>query len=169
MSSTWSGPRPRAVTLVAVVVAALGAAVTAGVAAAWAVWAGRPDDSADQWSDLGHGIAALLVGCVAALLVYVAGIVMGVCWTVPRGRRLAMAVALLAGPVGVAVAAGSVMTQTALGGRLPISTAVALVLLAAAGSGIGVATGAVDRRTGAWVVGGAVAVAGALLVGLGGW
>jgi hypothetical protein len=166
MSSIVRGAGTRALGLLAATAVALAAAVAAGIATGSVVWHGRPSDDTDAWSDLGHGLLALAAGGAVGGLVYVVGVVVGVRWAVPRGRRLVTATTILAVSGAVPIVGGSALRWAERGGMPLLGALVGLAVLAAAGALVGVVVGAVEGGTAARI--GLGAAAGFLAVSVAG-
>ena len=166
MTSGVRGPRTRALGLLAATAVALATAVGGGVAAGAFVWQGRPADDTDAWSDLGYGLVALMAACAVGGLVYVMGVVAGVRWAVPRGRRLPTVVTILAVSAAVPVVGGSALGAAERGGLSVLGALVGVAILAAAVALVGVVVDAVDVTTAARI--GGVAAASWLVVSVAG-
>lgn len=166
MSNVVPGARTRVLGLLAATAVALATAVAGAVAAGALVWQGRPTDDTDSWSDLGYGLVALMAGCAVGGLVYVVGVVAGVRWAVPRGRRLVTVVTVLGVSVAVPVVGGSAFRAAERGGMSVIGALVGVVVLAAAVALVGVVVDAVDGTTAARI--GGVAAASWLVVSVAG-
>ncbi len=165
--STLPDARARALRLLAGVAVLVAAAGGTGLAVGRAIWADRPTGDVDGWSDLGFGIAALVIGLIVCGLVYLAGLVLAVRWAMPRGRRLVAAFTVLAATLALVVVGGLVTSRAAQGGMPAAGAVTAVIVAGALAAGVGVVVDAVRPRTAGWL-GGAAAACVVVVVAVGG-
>lgn len=128
--------------------------VAGGLLAGGAVWDSRPpEDDLNPWSDLGFALGALAVGLVVGGVVYLIGLVIAVRRTVPRGRRLTMAFAILAVDALLMMALSRVAGAADRGGMPALGAAVGVGLAVTGVAGLGLLMDAIRPRVAGWISG----------------
>lgn len=155
--------RAQALRLLVGMVAVTCLSVAGALLAGGALWDSRPpEDDPNPWSDLGFALGALFLGLVVGGLVYLIGLVIVVRRTVPRGRRLTMAFAILAVDILLMGALSRVAEAADRGGMPVLGTVVEVGLAVTAVAVLGLLMDAVRPRPAGWI--GGVTGAGLLIL-----